>query len=115
MRIVGNVDKELDELYKERTMLRNKEDKESKVRLQKVEDELADKFSEDFYKKIKEEIKGINSEEGGWNSGHLWCLKKKLFPMAPDPPTAMLDSEGKLVTDPNDVTDAAMKYFKQVL
>ena len=42
-------------------------------------------------------------------------LKKKLFPMAPDPPTAMLDSEGKLVTDPNDVTDAAMKYFKQVL
>ena len=29
---------------------------------------MAVKYSEEMYYKIKEELKGINSEDGGWNS-----------------------------------------------
>ena len=29
---------------------------------------------------IHQEIKGIHGDEGGYNPGHLWKLKKKLSP-----------------------------------
>ena len=54
-------------------------------------------------KKIEEEISGIKCEEGGINSGKLWKLRKKLFPKSRDPPTAMLDEKGNLVTSVDEV------------
>ena len=61
---------------------------------------------------IKKEIDGINCEDGGFNSGFLWKLKKKLTPGHSEVPTAMLNSDGKLVTTPEDIKDAAVYYTK---
>ena len=46
-------------------------DHESKKKLADVEQVMEEKYSEEIYSKIKDEFKGINYEEGGWNAGHL--------------------------------------------
>ena len=44
--------------------------------------------------------KGHNSEDGGWNSGYLWKLRRKILPRPSDPPTAMENQNGIILTDP---------------
>ena len=55
------------ELFEKRKDLRSKNDAKSKQELQDVEDLLGDLCSEENIQDIKEEVKGINSEEGGFN------------------------------------------------
>ena len=45
-------------------MLKNKKDKKSREELDKVEKILADKCAEENYKKIMEEIDGLECQEG---------------------------------------------------
>ena len=98
IRVVERTDPEIDELLKERNRLRFKSDVESIQELNKVERKLADLCAEDNYRMIKDEINGMKHDEGGVHPGKLWMLKKKLFPKSRDPPTAMLDESGNLVT-----------------
>ena len=67
-----------------------------------------------MYRHIKEEIDCIDSEDGGFNSGKLWKLKKKLTPSNYDPPTAMKDSEGNLITTENEILKEATNHYKKV-
>ena len=90
------MDKVLEDLYKKKAALANKKDPESIKLLEEGEKYMEEKYSEDMYGKIKEELKGINYEEGGWNSGHLWKLRRKISPRPVDPPTAMENPEGVL-------------------
>ena len=114
IKVQERVDKVLEDLYTQKTQLVNKDDKESKEKLQKVEKELVDKYSEEMYHKIKKELKGLNSEEGGWNPGHLWKLKQKLSPRPIDPPTAIINEEGILLTDPNEIAKEAIKHYQKL-
>ena len=110
-------DKETDiiKLFDERNKLRSKEDKHSKSRLIEVEQELADKCAENNYKKIMEEIKDIECDEGGFHMGKLWKLKKKLCPFKTDPVTAMLNPKGNLVTSSKNLEKHTLEHYKQVL
>ena len=56
------------------------------------------------------EIKVMNSDEGGYNPGHLWKLKKKLSPRYTEPPTAMRDSNGKLLTSEEDIKTETVRH-----
>ena len=57
---------ELDNLYNKRTVLRTKSDDKSLSELEKVENELSEKYSESMYKTIMGEVKGFeDSEDGG--------------------------------------------------
>ena len=103
---------ELESLFKKRNDLRAKNDEKSKNELKHVEEELAHKCAKENYEKIKDEIDGIKCEEGGFNSGKLWKLKKKFFPHSRDPPTAMLDDSGNLVTNP-DLIKELLKYTEK--
>ena len=108
--MVEKSDKILEALYSRRRLLRTKTDKTSEQELQKVEQELSDKYAEKMFSKIKEEVNGIeNSEDGGFNSGKLWKLKKKLSPKHNDPPTAMYNSDGTLLTAEEDILKEAEK------
>ena len=89
---------ELRELFNRRKHLRPKVDEESKAELNDVETKLAEMCAEENRRKILEEISGIECEKGGTHSGKLWRMRKKLFPRSCDPPTAMTDSQGNLVT-----------------
>ena len=61
--------------------------------------------------KILKEVKGFeDAEDGGFNSGKLWKLKKKLAPK----PTAMETTDGKLPTDDGDILEEAVKHYKAV-
>ena len=53
---------------------------------------------EENAKIIKEACGGLTCDTGGINVGKLWQLKKKLKGILNDPPTAMLDLHGNLVT-----------------
>ena len=91
VRIEEKGDPELENLFNKRRFLRTKYDEASKDELEKLKDDLAEKYSESNYKKIKDEVRAMSGEEGGYNPGHLWKLKKKLVPLQSDPPTAMND------------------------
>ena len=83
--------------------------------MKEVEKELADKMADDLFSIVKEEVKNIESDEGGFNSGHLWNLTRKLRPKLNNKPTAMLNQEGKLVTSHKELKDTAMEHFKKIL
>ena len=82
--------------------------------MEKVEKELAKRYSERMYKYIIYEIGNIANEDGGFNSGKLWRLKKKLSPSNYDPPTAITSVEGYLLTTDDDIKDEAVKLYKNV-
>ena len=90
------------------------DDDESKKKLLDFELEMAEEYSEDMYRKIHEELKGINSEEGGWNPGYLWKLRDKLHPKPRDPPTAMENKDGVLLTDPIEIEKEALDHYKNL-
>ena len=65
--------------------------------------------------KIFGEVKGLeDAEDGGFNAGRLWKLKKKLYPKVSEPPTAMVNSEGNIITSERDITDEAINHYKKV-
>ena len=72
-------------------------------------------MSEDMYNIIRDEVSVVNSDEGGFNSGHLWRLKNKLRPKKTSNPTAMIDKNGKLITDGDEIKKATLDHYKNVL
>ena len=68
-----------------------------------------------MFKKIRTEVTGLeDSEDGGFNAGRLWKLKKKLSPKASEPPTAMIDTNGKLITSDEEIKAEAVRHYKNV-
>ena len=115
VRICDKPNKIVDELFKKRKELRNKTDNVSKVELKQVEEELAKYCAENNFNTIKDEIDGIKPDEGGIHSGKLWKLKKKLSPRCRDPPTAMQDKHGNLVSSPRLIEKLSLETFKERL
>ena len=115
IRIGSKKPTEYEKLYAKWVEVRYKEDDESKSIAKDLETELADKFGDNIFEKIKEEIEGMNCDDGAVNSGKLWKLKKKLHKHFPDPPTAMQDSKGKLLTDKEEILEETVKHYEKVL
>ena len=80
-----------------------------------IENKFNDMCAESNYHQIKEEIENIKADEGGIHSGYLWKIKKKLSPNSRDPPTAMEDDAGKLVTVPDENDNLALHTFTERL
>ena len=115
VKITNKVDTEMEKLYNERRLLKSKTDPHSKKELDKIEEKLATKYSDKMCKIILGEVKDSNdSEEGGFNTGSLWKIKKKLSPRPVEPPTAMKSKDGKLLTDKDDILNEAVKHYKEV-
>ena len=115
IRITENTKGEIDDLFNQRRLLRNKTDDKSKHELEKVELKLAELCSKQNYEKIKSEIDAINYNEDGFNSNHLWNLKKKISPKCRDPPTAMMDQDGNIVTSEKAIEALAVKTYQERL
>ena len=72
VRIVEKEDKKLEELYNKRRILRLNNDEASVIKLDEVEKELCEKYSEVMCNKIMGELRDMGScEDGGYNSGKL--------------------------------------------
>ena len=64
---------------------------------------------------VQEETRGLDSETGGYNPAHLWKLKNKIMPKQAQVPTAMKGPNGRLLTGPDDLKNATLDYYKNVL
>ena len=84
-------------------MIKEKDNEVSKIKLEQIDNELAEKCGNKIYLGIQEEDRGIEND-GGYNPSHLWKLRIKLRPKISDPPTAMKDTNGKLVTSAKEVS-----------
>ena len=115
IRVTNPENKEVNKLFEKRRILRTKLDDKSKKELLNVNQKLSEKCAEENYKKIMEEVKGLECEKGGLNAGKLWKLKKKLCPRGPDPPTAMEDESGNLVTSEAGIKKLASDHYRKVL
>ena len=71
--------------------------------------------AEDNYKLVKEACKGLACEEGGVNTGKLWKLKRRLQGILVEPPTAMLDGKGNLVTTNSAIENITMEMYRERL
>ena len=91
--------KEIEKLFKTRGILRPKKDEVSIKSLEEVDKKLSELCAKENFKIINEACNGISCESGGINSGKLWQLKKKLRGIINEPPSAMLDQHGNLVTN----------------
>ena len=101
-------------LHAKMTKLKTKTDHKSKDELDQVVNELA-REAEANYKKVKDELDKVKGNKGGMNPKQIWTLKKKLCPRSKDPPTAMLDSRGNLLTTDKAIQNRATEVFAQRL
>ena len=76
VRITEKKDEEKENILKRWNSLRAKHDLESRRELKDNEKELADKYAEEYFLKIKERIGDTDCEDGGLHPGSLWGLKK---------------------------------------
>ena len=95
--------------------MRSKTDKSSKERLHTVEEELADKCAEENFRIIEEELKDFECDEGGFNMGKLWKLKKRLCPYKKTTPTAMMDTHGNLINSSENLEKHTVEHYRSVL
>ena len=112
---INKKEKEIHELYKQHAALKFKTDENSKTKIENIEETLVEKLSEELFGIVKNEVSKINSEQGGFNSGHLWQLKKKLSGKVNSPTAAVLNPQGKLVTSKEDIEKTTLEHYKKVL
>ena len=71
--------------------------------------------AEDNYKRLKEEVSALKGDEGPLNTMNLWKIKSKLTGKNRDPPAALLDKEGNLVTSEKGREMLALETFAERL
>ena len=94
--------------------LKDKEGDLSKKEKDKVLKDII-KEANSNYTKLKEEINRLKSNEGGLNEKLIWKLKKKLCPRSNDPPSAMLDGKGNIITCAKAIEKLSAEVYKKRL
>ena len=107
--------KELEDLFNKRRILKNKTDERSKADLKDVEISLAQKCADDNWKIIEEACAEISCETGGVNARKMWQLKKRLNGIQNETPTAMLDAHGNLVTSSAGIENLVIERYEERL
>ena len=103
-----------EQLYKKLRELKNNDDENSRKEIKVIEEEIAEHIEEN-YRKIQNELKPMESNDGDLKPNKLWQLKKKLCPNSRDPPSAMLDSQGNLLTSVKAIEDRALEVYSKRL
>ena len=101
-------------LHEKMTKLKTKTDQKSQDELKQIVDNLAIE-AEENYKKVKDCLDKVKGNKGGMNPKQIWSMKKKLCPRSKDPPTAMLDSQGNLLTTDKAIQNRATEVFAERL
>ena len=107
--------KALEALFNRIRNLRTKSDEDSVHALEDVDRQLSEMCAEENARIIKDTCGGLTCETGGINVGKLWHLKKKLKCVLNDPPSAMLDQYGNLVTSSKGLEELTLDIFKERL
>ena len=98
--------------YTKIRLLKGKHDQDSKKELDENYKALA-QITENNFNKVKEELEKVKTNKGGMNAKQLWKMKTKLCPNKKDPPTAMLDPKGNLLTSNKAIEELAVQFYKK--
>jgi len=109
------IDTKLDKLFEARRTLKTKKDKTSCDELNRVEEMLAMECAEQNTKIVKEACDGIACDNGGIKMHNMWKMKKKLRRTYCEPPAAMVDEYGNVVTDKKGIENIVIKRFEERL
>ena len=77
-------------------------DEESIEKLEVVKKSMVE-ASDQMFIKFQNEMKDIKHGERAIDAQKLWKMKKQFCPNVNDPPSAMLDSHGNLLTSDEDI------------
>ena len=89
--------------------------KKATKKLEKVEESLVEETASKNSQIVKEHLDNLETSEGSFSSLGLWKLKKKLFPLAVDPPMAKRDQAGNIITAPEAIKDLYIDTYKDRL
>ena len=64
---------------------------------------------------LKNQLEGINADSGQLDSNKLWKLRKKMCPKLCDPPTAMMDRHGNVLTPEKAISERALEVYGERL
>ena len=108
---ISNFKKSEDEkLYARMRELKGKEDDKSKEELEEVINAIAE-AAEKRYDKVVQELNKMKPEEGRIDAQKFWKMKKRLFPKNNDPPSAMLDKDGTILTSKTEIEKRAIDVY----
>ena len=112
IRITKPKENQTDKLFDKMRKLKGKEDEESMVELEKIITEIAE-IEEQKYNEIIEKLETVN--ENKVNTQVFWKIKKKMCPKSKEPPVAMLDGHGNLLTSDKAIQERALEVFTKRL
>ena len=115
VKIKDRSDPKINSLFEKRNQLRRKDDNQSVTELQRVEEELSELCAEDNNRIIKDEISDLTCDDTGVHPGKLWRLRKKLFPNFREPPAAMKDEDGNVITSLEEIEKLSVKIYESRL
>lgn len=78
--------------------------------LDKIEDDIAEQSAREHAEMIKEHVKEMCTIEGNFSNNKMWNLRKKIFKKQ-EPPTAKLNENGTLVTNPDMLKNLTLNAF----
>ena len=113
-RVVVNKNTKVETLYDRMRALKGKEDSRSKTELDEVMKKIADN-AENNFKKLKKELDGIKADSGKLDKNKIWKLRKKMCPKIRDPPTAMMDEHGNVLTSEKAISERAIEVYEERL
>ena len=108
-------DEKLDKLFERRRQLKNKKDETSTKALEEIEEMLAVQCGKQNMKIIEEACKGMSCDSGGVNVAKMWKMKKKLKGTYVEPPAAMLDKQGNIVTEREAIENIVLNKYEERL
>ena len=114
VRLSNTKETEEEKLYNKLAMLKLKDDDESKEAVANVIEDIA-KAAEAKYTKVMEELSKMKPDEGKIDAQKFWKIKKKLCPKSREPPSAMLDKGGNLLTTEKAIQDRALEAYMERL
>ena len=101
-------------MYSKIKELKGRNDPASKEELLNVVDALA-VASEIEFVKVVEELDKMKPYQGRIEIQKFWKMKKQLFPRSKDPPSAMLDKQGNLLTTNKSIENRELKVYAENL
>jgi hypothetical protein len=105
------IDKE--KMYNKMRELKKHNDPKSKNELAKVIEDIYN-YEVEKYKQVVKELSKTKDTDA-FNSHNFWKVKKKLCPRIRDPPSAMMDGHGNLLTSDMAIENRAVEVYSERL
>ena len=113
-RVITKTNNDTDRLYNRMRFLKGNEDNESKTELEAVKKAIAE-IAGNTFNKLKQQLEKIKLDDNMINAHEIWKLRKKMSPKNSDPPTAMTDKKGNLLTSDEAIQTRALEAYSERL